>query len=146
MTKKVHYEYLPVFERNIFYANDLDALEAEVYRYYRKGEIDYLEVIAMDGDGALGFAATIAPREDPLRVLAFIMFVKDTSDSGTVAHEATHICNKIFDYIGQEGDEVNDEVQAYLVGHVTKTFNEQIRGHKKTSRKLRKGQYKKNIA
>lgn len=146
MAKKAFYEFLPVFERNIFYGSDVRALKAEIFKYYDEKEVSVEESISLpDNAPVLGFASTVWLRKQPEKTLAFVMYVRDDADIGTVAHEATHTCNKIFEYIGQMADEWNDEVQAYLIGHLTKVFMEEIRGVKRKNRMLKKGDKKGNL-
>lgn len=146
MAKKAFYEFLPVFERNVFYGSDMDALKSEIYKYFDPLDINLEQVFYFtDSQTPLGFAAPISLNKAPDKILCFVMFVRDDADLGTVAHEATHTCNKIFEYIGQMADEFNDEVQAYLIGHLTKVFMEEIRGEKRKNRMLKKGDKKGNL-
>ena len=66
---------------------------------------------------------------------ALVMFVRDEAPIGTVAHEAVHMVNHVFDYVGQDLCTVNDEAQAYLTGYFVQRFMENIRGEKPTKAK-----------
>lgn len=117
-----------------------------VYQYFKSEDIDLLEIIQpMREKQPFGFAAPISLRKNPEKKVGFIMFVKDSADIGTVSHESVHVCNMMFEYVGQMADEWNDEIQAYIVGHLTKVFMEEIRGEKRQCRELIKGAYTKNI-
>jgi len=142
MKPKAHYEHLPVFERNIIYGNDMGAIKKKALEYFDEHE---LEFIGLDLESnPYGLATSLDLREQPGKACFFVMYVRDDADIGTVAHEATHIKNAIWSYIGQEADEDNDEADAYMVGHLTKVFMEEIRGFKKLERKLIKGDKKGN--
>ena len=144
--KYVYYEHLPIFEVDIFYATDIDALQVELGKYFRHEDIDFVDIVVSDNlDNGGGWAVPIALREDPERVVAFIMFVGLEEGVDTVGHEATHTCNQIFKQVGQLADEINDEVQAYIVGHLIKTFTQNLLGYKKTNNKLIKGRFNRNI-
>ena len=141
-----YYEYLPIFEVNIFYTDDLDELRDEMYKYFRKGDIDFVEALGGEDPNSSGLTQTISLREDLTCIVAFVMFVNTNADIGTVSHEATHIKDMLYDFIGQEATLLrNDEVSAYLVGHLAKTFSEQIRGYDQTVTKLIKGRFNQNI-
>ena len=143
MSKKAYYEYLPVFERNIIMGNCFEAIRKKACEYYREEDMELYSLD--DNENCYGLATSIDSRIDHGRVLFFIMYVSDRADIGTVAHEATHVCNQIFSYIGQMADQDNDEADAYLVGHLTKVFMEEIRGIKRMPRKLVKGAKSDNL-
>ncbi len=134
--KKVHYEFLPIYERNIFYGSDVKAIKEEILKYYKEEDLD-LETLDEHLDGKVhlpqGFSTYIENSKIEDKVELFILYVRPDSDIGTVAHEAVHVTNQLFTYIGQDLDIVNDETQAYLVGHLVKTFMENIRGEKKST-------------
>lgn len=48
----------------------------------------------------------------------------------TIAHEAVHACNQIFNLIGATLDSNNDEPQAYLVDHIVKEIYKSYLKHK----------------
>jgi hypothetical protein len=143
MKPKAHYEYLPVFERNIIYGNDLDAIRKKALEYFDEHDIDF-SGLECDSN-PYGLATSIDSRVNPGKVLFFIMYVRDDADIGTVSHESLHTKNHIWSYIGQLADEANDEADAYLIGHLTKVFMEEIRGVKKLQRELIKGDKKGNL-
>lgn len=144
MTKKAYYEYLPVFERNIIMGSDFDAIRKVALEYFNE---QYMDLTSLeDNENCYGLATSIDSRIHPGRVLFFVMYVAEHADIGTVAHEATHTKNQIFEYIGQLVDTDNDEADAYLVGHLTKTFMEEIRGVKRLPRKLAKGAKSENLS
>lgn len=48
----------------------------------------------------------------------------------TIAHEAVHACNTMFNAIGAKLDSDNDEPQAYLVDHIVKEIYRAYLKHK----------------
>lgn len=50
--------------------------------------------------------------------LGSILVAVRSDQPGTIAHEAEHIKNIIWRYIGYKSQEDNDEVDAYLVGYI----------------------------
>jgi len=144
MNKLAHYEHLPVYGVDVFYASDLDALETLIYQYYRKGDIDFVETrVSEDGTG--GFSTTICLRDDPTQIVAFIMFINSDEDLNCLSHESAHICSLIFKFIGQKACEENDECQAYLTGYLTGVFAENILSEVKVCQKLKKKKFNRNI-
>ncbi len=139
----VFYEHLPIYERNIFYGDDLKAIKKLILKYFNEEDI---ELSPLDQFKNIhGLTAVIESKITEGRFLGFVMYADPDADSGVVAHEAVHMTNYIFGYICQDLDPVNDEAQAYLVGHFTKTFNERIRDYKQESRVLVKGDKKRNV-
>lgn len=45
-----------------------------------------------------------------------LVFFEETPSINSIVHEIVHAVNKVFCHIGQEADEHNDEVAAYLAG------------------------------
>jgi hypothetical protein len=115
--------------------------------YFNKSDMDL--TILDDNEDVFGLSANIEYKEekqkDNPRVVFFVMYVSDRADIGTVAHEAVHTANFIFEYLGQEADQKNDEMYAYLVGHLTKVFLEKIRGVEKKDRALVIGEKLENL-
>jgi len=132
---KAVYEFLPIYERHVFYGNDLEEIKAEILLHFKESEVD---LSLVDHPYAHGLTAPVPALDDDEKIQAFIMFIADTSDIGTITHEATHLTNQIFFYLGQELDPLNDEAQAYLAGHLAKVFMEKIRGSKEVVRKRKK--------
>jgi len=60
--------------------------------------------------------------------MCFVLMTADSASIGTVSHEATHMVNQVFTYLGQEVDQINDEAQAYLLGYIVDMFMDKIRG------------------
>ena len=134
--KKASYVYLPIFTRHIFYGNDIGAIRKLVSKYYKDSELDLDELD--DLGNTEGFVKPVFNPDDDEHIRIFIMYVKDGADLGTVTHESVHLMNQVLLYVGQELDDVNDEVQAYLAGYFTNTFMEEIRGVKSDDGKLEK--------
>ena len=125
--KSVH-EFLPIYDRHIFYGNSVDAIKASIAKHFKKGEVDIDEIF--DGVNCEGFASPIFCIENEDRIRGFIMYVKDDASIGTVGHEACHLVNMVFLYLGLELDDSNDEAQAYLLGYLVERFMTLIRGYK----------------
>jgi len=52
-----------------------------------------------------------------------IVWVSDSTDINTVAHEAVHAAIRVLDYCGITFDAKNDEALAYLVGYISEIIN-----------------------
>ena len=128
MKPKAVYEYLPIYGRHIFYGNNVDAIKKLIRKKYKPSIVD--SDMLFDGVNCHGFISTLNCEDDETRVRCYVMFVDDCADIGTVAHEATHLTNRVCLYLGLELDALNDEAQAYLTGHFTQVFMEKIRGVK----------------
>jgi len=63
-------------------------------------------------------------------VLVFI-HTPERMDISTIAHEADHVANAIFNACGQGVDTSDDEIHAYLVGWAAKCIDEVLRKAKK---------------
>lgn len=126
--KKAHYEYLPIYGRHCFYGNDIDSILKTIKLYFNDSDIDLTLITEMDE--AEGYVAPIMCKTNDDRLKALVMFVRDKASVGTVAHEAVHMVNHVFDYLGQDLCTVNDEAQAYLTGHFVQEFMSKIRGDK----------------
>lgn len=50
--------------------------------------------------------------------IVFVMFDKRQFSAEIVAHEAVHVVNMMFEFLGIKLDPVNDEPQAYLSGWI----------------------------
>ena len=132
---KAVYKFLPIYERHIFYGNDLAEIKRVIGQHFKAEEVD---LTLIDHEYAHGLTAPVPCLEDDEKIQAFVMYIADSSDIGTVTHEATHMCNQIFFYLGQELDALNDEAQAYLTGYLAKEFMENIRGEKPITRERKK--------
>lgn len=134
---KAVYSYLPIYDRHVFYGNDLEKIKAEILKYFKPNEVD-LEIL--NESNIHGLTAPIFHPDNDEAVMAHVMCILEVGSIGTVTHEATHLTNQIFCYLGQELDNINDEAQAYLNGYLAQQFMELVRGHKKQSheRKPRK--------
>ena len=97
--KKAHYEFLPIYERPIFYGSDLKAIRKLVLEYYKESEIE-LDVIDdyITGDCHIpfGLAAQLHDADVEDKIHAWVMFIKDDADMGVITHECVHITNQIF--------------------------------------------------
>lgn len=134
MTKKVPkavYHFLPVYSRHVFFGNSSSAIKDEILTYYKESEVD-VDFLNGSDDGHLGYVSPVFCKKDEERVHCFVMMTTDDASIGTVTHEATHLVNQIFSYLGQEVDQINDEVQAYLSGYLVDAFMEEVRGAKPT--------------
>lgn len=119
------YEFVPIYDRGVFYTNDQDAALKLIKHRFKGVNID---TSLVEGNKLChGFVAPILCKDDDEKVHGYVMFIKDSSDLGVIAHEAVHLVNFIFDYIGQELDLLNDEAQAYLTGYFVKRFMETVR-------------------
>lgn len=49
-----------------------------------------------------------------------VVFFEDDADISVIAHEALHLTNRIFKWIGHKIDVKNDETSAYLLGYIVK--------------------------
>lgn len=66
----------------------------------------------------------------------FCIGIKSNQGVSTISHEAEHVKNRIFSFIGQVTDAHNDEVDAYLVCWIAKTVTDVFYKHKeKTNEK-----------
>ena len=102
-------------------------------KYFKEAEIDLSLITEMKT--AEGYVAPIMCKKDDEMLKALVMFVREEAAIGTVAHEAVHMVNHVFDYVGQDLCTVNDEAQAYLTGYFVQRFMENIRGEKPTKAK-----------
>ena len=132
---KAVYEFLPIYDRHVFYGNDLEEIKAEILLHFKESEVD---LSLIDHPYAHGLTAPVPAADDDEKIQAFVMYILDSSDIGTVTHEAVHLTNQIFYYLGQELDPLNDEAQAYLTGYLAKVFMEKIRGEKEVKRVRKK--------
>jgi len=60
----------------------------------------------------------------------FVIIDSQYADPSTMAHEAVHVVNYIFDYVGLHLDSNNDEAQAYTTGHVVKLMDSVVKKFK----------------
>ena len=141
---KAYYEHLPIYERNVFYADCTKAAITELKKYFKESDIELDHIKALTH--VKGYAATVTGKgKYEKKTLAYLMVVDKSADVGTVAHEANHVTNYIFDYLGQYLDLDNDEAQSYLLGHLTAQFCDKIQGLKKPSRVLSKTNKTRNL-
>lgn len=61
--------------------------------------------------------------------------------SGTIAHEATHCAQRVFDHIGEDPEQIGEETRAYLTEHIVRqitkaAYMELIKHARKTGRNL----------
>jgi hypothetical protein len=138
-----YYELLPIYDRHIIYGDDLKAIKKKLFQFYPSDKIK-TEILDRD-DHINGLTGIILSKKDDGRILCFIMFVDPDADHGVVAHEATHLVNYIFDYLGQEPDALNDEAQAYLTGYFVKQFCKHIRKEGYTDLRLKPNQQSRNF-
>jgi len=55
------------------------------------------------------------------------VYIKPTANHKTVAHEALHVVNLLFNNIGAKPDLNNDEPQAYLLGWVVEQIHNTLK-------------------
>lgn len=103
----------------VFFYDDID----ELNKLFYKKDL----VVSYEYNGWL------ATRNDDIYIG---FWIKDNNypTAGTIAHEAKHLVNKIFQDIGQELDLENDEAECYLLGWIVdeiyklkKQYNERRR-------------------
>lgn len=105
-----------------------------ILEVYPAGTVD---TSLLDGEElVLGLTGPIMSTKVKDKVSGYFIYVKDGEDAGTVAHEACHLTNFVFDYISHDLDLVNDEAQAYLLGYLTQQFMEKIRDAEPSKTKL----------
>ena len=63
-----------------------------------------------------------------------VIFHASYLDSDTVAHEAVHIKNRIFEHAGILHDPKNDEPEAYLLGWIVKQITDATQEYKNGNR------------
>lgn len=61
--------------------------------------------------------------------------------AGTIAHEATHCAQRIFDHIGEEINQIGEETRAYLTEHIVRqitqaAYEELFKNARKTGRSV----------
>lgn len=123
--KKAVYEYLDIYNRKLIFGSDMAAMRKLAARKLGKNA----DISLMETDASIaGLAGPIFDKKVEDKVLAYFMYVGPKEDAGTLAHEANHIVNFVFDYVGQQLDLTNDEAQSYLLGHIVKRFTKTIRG------------------
>ena len=133
---KAVYSYLPIYGRHLFLGNSVEAIANLLGEYYDPKKID--ASILPGEDTVHGFVCPITSADNDELTHSYVMFIKDDVDISVVSHEAVHLTNFVFDYLGQELDACNDEAQAYLTGYLVQTFLEEIRGYKSTQKPLEK--------
>ncbi len=125
MTNKAKIEMLPIYDRLICYTNHIPSARKALNRHFGEDNIDLLFIEGVEN--TKGCAAPIPCNNIDGVLKAFVMYVQDSEGVGTITHEANHIKNFIFDYIGQELDPDNDEAESYLVGYLADQFHHHIR-------------------
>ena len=87
----------------VFFYDDID----EINKLFYKKDL----VVSNEYNGWL------ATRDNDI-FIGFWIKNSDYPTAGTIAHEAKHLVNKIFQDIGQELDLENDEAECYLLGWI----------------------------
>lgn len=72
---------------------------------------------------SLAFYNACAFRADRAEDVGYFILLKPNASANTVAHEAVHIVNKVFNDRGIKLDSNNDEPQAYFTGWVVEKIN-----------------------
>lgn len=71
-------------------------------------------------------AATIVCKDKASNLGGFLVLSVDkTIDINSIAHEASHVADMIFDYIGEEAN--TDECKAYLIGWVAECIDKAMK-------------------
>lgn len=71
------------------------------------------------GANAVAITTSIVEnRETGLRGILIQIFEKESMNASHMAHEACHVSNEVYDYIGQDKVELGDETHAYFVGWI----------------------------
>lgn len=60
-----------------------------------------------------------------------IVLVEANTKPGFIAHEAKHVVNGIFKYIGQKLDLGNDEAECYLLGWIVEKIHQVVNEYRK---------------
>jgi len=94
----------------------------------------------------IGVAEThmISDGRQAIIILAFDLNECATNPSylaGTIAHEATHCAQRVFDHIGEDPDQIGEETRAYLTEHIVSqitevAYMELVKHARKTGRNL----------
>lgn len=98
----------PMFNHNV-----IVAVGKKGYKLYNEcceHESLHISKAALEEAGAAGMTSYVNP--------GLICIYLNYKDMGHLAHEAVHAVNMIFSVIGHEPTAENDEVQAYMVGHI----------------------------
>ena len=132
---KAVYDYVPIYNRHVFYATDPDLLLKEIHKYFKEGTVDVSYIKA--DDTSHGYACPITDINDDDHIKAFAVLVRK-DEAGVIAHEIAHLKNFIFAYVGQEADAINDEAEAYLIGYLTNRYLELMKGKKSGDKPLKK--------
>lgn len=113
--KVKHFEIQPYSCRlTLIHSNDIE----EVRRYFRRIDFDF------EAETMYAHAINHKYVKQGLEFGAVYIVLNDKNEYraltlGTIAHEAFHASNMIFDQVGALPDIDNDEPQAYLIGYIT---------------------------
>ena len=142
MKKKLAvYHHMPIYGRNIFFSSDIEAVKKLILEYYKEDKID---VSHLPEEGTVhGFVCPITAMGRDDFTHAYIMHVAPKCDAGVVAHEANHLKNFIWDYLGLQLCLDDDEGESYMVGYIVAKYMELIRGEKPSYGELKKLRAKK---
>jgi hypothetical protein len=134
--KKAFYEYLPIYNVQVFYCSCPIAGKklAKSYIKHKDANFDLIEEDCVD----LGFVTPIPDHIDPEFSHGYLMYVAPEEGAGVVCHESNHLKNFIFAHCGVQLDLINDEPESYLTGYITDQFFNHIRGVKAKSGKLKR--------
>jgi len=145
MTKKAKasYHFIPIYNQHLFFGNDTGAIADLIKCYLTEERVDYDEFDDRDDTLNAGFVRALYSKKDDDQIVAFILYSADECGAGTLAHEVTHLVNRLFAYVGHELDDLNDEPQAYLVSYIVDAFMESIRGVTNPDQPLKKLKRKK---
>lgn len=69
-------------------------------------------------------AVTISNKENPISIVAVL-----SDCQSSIVHEAVHIKNNIWEYIGYRPQADNDEIDAYLITYIYEKIMEVFRKH-----------------
>lgn len=122
-------ENLPIYDRVMCYTNSLPEAIKALEKRFGVGNLDLMFIEGFES--AKGLAAPVPCNNVDGVIKAWVMYSQDGEGIGTISHEANHIKNFIFDYIGQELDSENDEAESYLVGYLSDRFDILVRNNTK---------------
>lgn len=127
MAKFTCFEFDPVIYPYKFWVAK-DGTKADVKDMFVDAEHE--EIVITDSDikrsAALTFDPVIAVSDGQQGVFTWL-HTPEAVTTGTIAHEADHAANAVFDFIGASVDPKNDEPHAYLIGFFADCIDEVLK-------------------
>lgn len=128
MAKFTCFEFDPVIYPFKFWVAR-NGTKADVKAMFVDG--DWEDLVITDAEvkrsAALTFDPVVAVSDGQRGVFTWL-HTPEIVTTGTLAHEADHAANAVFDFIGARVDPTNDEPHAYLVGFFTDCMNDVLKG------------------